>query len=146
MTAQPVNAEIPADYLICTSESCSERTNCLHARVAAELIRTAATLRQINPHHPNYHEGSQCRFFRSAQPECYARGFRQAMNQLTRQNYVAMTNHLRATISTPQFYRMKRGDIPLSPDMQAEMEKTFQAYGLEGKLTFDSYEQRFTWY
>lgn len=146
MTAQPVNAEIPADYLICTSESCSERTNCLHVHVAAELTRTAATLRQINPHHPDYHEGSQCRFFRSAQPERYARGFRQAMNQLTRQNYIALTNALIARETKTQFYRMRRGDIPLSPAMQARLEKTFRDYGLNGKLTFDSYEERFTWY
>lgn len=146
MTAQPVNAEIPADYLICTSESCSERTNCLHAHVATELTRTAATLRQINPHHPDYHEGRQCRFFRSAQPERYARGFRQAMNQLTRQNYIALTNTLIARETKTQFYRMRRGDIPLSPAMQARLEKTFRDYGLNGKLTFDSYEERFTWY
>lgn len=141
-----VNVTPPTEYPVCTSESCTQRTHCLHALVAPEVLGKSRIYSQINAHHPDYQEGAACAFYRSDTPERYARGFARAMNELSRKNYDACTNYMIGRNSKTQFYRLKRGDLPLSPREQREIVETLRSYGYEGDEPFDRYEMRYTWY
>ncbi len=145
MTTETVNATPPAEYPVCISRSCAQRTHCLHARIASEVCSTARIYPLINPHHPSHQEGVTCDLYRSAEPERYARGFTQAMSELSQRNYIACTNYMIGRSSKSQFYRLKRGDLPLSPSEQEEMLDILRAYGYEGDSPFDDYEMRYTW-
>lgn len=140
-----VNPTLPAGYPVCTSESCSLRTHCLHALVAPEVLRTSRVYPQINAHHPDYREGTACTLYRSDTPEWYARGFALAMSELSRSKYDACTAYMIGRSSKTQFYRLKGGDLPLSPREQQEVTVTLRAYGYEGDEPFDRYETRYTW-
>ena len=146
MRKEIVNEQVPSGYPICTSESCSERAHCLHAHFASEVLCEARTFTMINQQHPNYQEGKACGLYRSDEPERYARGLTKAMGEMSHNNYVAFTNYLIAKHTKTQFYRIKRGDIPLSPAEQAELQKVLRSYGCAGEEPFDRYEMRYTWY
>lgn len=140
-----VNPTLPAGYPVRTTESCTLRAHCLHALVAPELLRTSLVYPQINAHHPDYREGTACALYRPDTPERYARGFARAMSELSRRNYDACTDHMIGRSSKTQFYRLKRGELPLSPREQQEVAEILRAYGYEGDEPFDSYEMRYTW-
>ena len=146
MKKEIVNEQVPSGYPICTSESCNERAHCLHAHFASEVLCEARTFTMINQQHPSYQEGKACELYRSDEPERYARGLTKAMGEMSHNNYVAFTNYLIAKHTKTQFYRIKRGDIPLSPAEQAELQKVLRSYGCAGEEPFDRYEMRYTWY
>ena len=135
----------PMGYPICTSESCTQRTHCLHALIAAETISSEQVYPIINAKHPSYQEGEECRLYRSDKPERYARGFEKAMRDLSHRNYTALTNYLSRQHSKTHFYRLKKGDVPLDPREQEEMLTLLQNYGYQGDAPFDRYEMRYTW-
>ncbi len=146
MKREIVNEQVPSGYPICTSKSCNERAHCLHSYFAPEVLREARTFTMINQQHPNYQEGKACELYCSNKPERYARGLTKAMGEMSHNNYVAFTNYLIAKHTKTQFYRIKRGDIPLSPAEQAELLELLRTYGCTGEEPFDSYEMRYTWY
>ncbi len=146
MKREVVNEQVPLGYPICTSESCSERTHCLHAHFASQVLSGERTFTLINSHHPQYQEGKACELYRSDSPERYARGLTRAMGEMSHNNYVAFTDYLIAKHAKTQFYRIKRGDIPLSPAEQAKLQALLRTYGCTGEEPFDRYEMRYTWY
>ena len=146
MKREVVNEQVPFGYPICTSESCSKRTHCLHAHFASQVLSGERTFTLINSLHPQYQEGKACELYRSDSPERYARGLTKAMGEKSHDNYVAFTDYLIAKDSKTQFYRIKRGDIPLSPAEQAKLQALLRIYGCTGEEPFDSYEMRYTWY
>lgn len=146
MNSNIVNATPPSGYPICRSKSCPKQANCLHAVIAQRLLETEPIYTEINPHHPTYKEGDRCPHYRSARPQRYARGFLKALRTLSQSNYVACTNRLIAQRTKTHFYRIRRGDIALSPEEQRELVETLRSYGYEGETPFDSYEDRITWY
>lgn len=146
MKREVVNEQVPSSYPICTSESCSECTHCLHAHFVSQVLSGERTFTLINSHHPKYQEGKACELYRSDSPERYARGLTRAMGEMSHNNYVAFTNYLIAKHTKTQFYRIKRGDIPLSPAEQAKLQALLRTYGCTGEEPFDSYEMRYTWY
>ena len=140
-----INSKPPMGYAVCLSETCPLREKCLRALLGEEIRHTAETMNLVNPQHPNYREGAECVHFRSSEPEKYARGFSRAMSELSKRNYSALSERLRAETSKTQFYRMKKGEIALSPREQAEIIALLRAYGYTGDDPFDSYEERLTW-
>lgn len=146
MKEEIVNATPPTDYPVCTSESCPQRTHCLHALVAPEVLSRSRVYPQINAQHPDYREGEACTLYRSDRPERYARGFAQAMSELSRTNYDDCTGYMIGLSSKSQFYRLKRGDLLLAPEEQREILEILRSYGYEGEDPFDHYEVRYTWY
>ena len=60
------------------------------------------------------------------------------MNELSRKNYDACTNYMIGRNSKTQFYRLKRGDLPLSPREQREIVETLRSYGYEEMCIRDS--------
>lgn len=109
------------------------------------MLKSSPVYPQINAHHPDYREGTACTLYRPDTPERYARGFARAMGELSRTNYDACTGHMIGRCSKTQFYRLKRGDLPLSPREQQEVEEILRAFGYEGDEPFDRYEMRYTW-
>lgn len=110
------------------------------------MLSGERTFTLINSHHPKYQEGKACELYRSDIPERYARGLTRAMGEMSHNNYVAFTNYLIAKHTKTQFYRIKRGDIPLSPAQQAKLQALLRTYGCTGEEPFDRYEMRYTWY
>ncbi|MDY3884466.1 DUF6078 family protein [Porphyromonas somerae] len=145
MNKEIVNPNPPDNYAICHSESCSLRGHCLHAQVAQRVISEAPTYLVINSAHPSYREGADCSYYRPDAPELYARGFAKGMNELSRKNYDYCTQHLLRCYSKPQYYRLKRGDRPLSPEEQSGVLEVLHHYGYEGESPFDEMEWRYTW-
>lgn len=139
------NQNPPSGYPLCTSSTCNLRNQCLRARVAEKQLQLSPITIQINSLYPKYEEGYECTFYRSTTPARYARGFRKALNSLSKTNYTECIKELIAHTSRSQFYRLRSGEIPISPETQIQLLKILQYYGYKGNEPFDSYEYRFIW-
>lgn len=144
----PVNPEPPMGYAICDSENCPRRESCLRSIAAVEQLQREETVRLVNRRYPSFREGEGCRHYRSSKPERYAYGFAGAMERLSVRDYREVSLELKARTSQSTFYRMKSGELALSPEMQRRIIALFRKHGYqeeEGKDFFARYEYRLTW-
>lgn len=147
MKSGPTNPTPPVGYPICTSETCPRRSHCLRSQIAERLLSEQAVIPVINPHHPDYHEGDDCPYYRPASPERYARGFKRGLSGIPSGSYTPCTRHLMALTSKSRFYRQRSGEEPISPEWQEQVLAILRSYGYRGEAeeAFDRYEERYSW-
>jgi len=86
----------------------------------------------------------QCEFYRSDEPQIFARGFEQMQDEMLPRQYKVFMTRLKGKFGRTGYFDRRRGDKLCSPDDIKTIEAVLKDLGLPN-LGFDAYEQLYNW-
>ena len=132
--------QVPHNFALCLHDGCAMAATCLHRMVWSAVPESEEHLTVLNPSCAV--PGAECRYYRSAQKEVYARGFRGMQAQMLPAQYTQFSGKLMHCFSRNCYYERRRGDRLCSPKEMAYIREVLAEIGLPA-LKFDAYEERY---
>ena len=138
------NTSLPTNYPVCELSSCSMAATCLHHIAYSMMMeQNEEFLRLINPARCSKDES--CTYYRDKKPVMFARGFTNFQKKMYPQQYDQFMTTLCLHFGRNQYFKRRRGDIPLSPEEQEVIKLMLEKVGADSKMDFDKYEERINW-
>lgn len=137
-----ISFEVPDNYTLCVKADCPMADHCLRQLAMQVLTSRNKILKIANPLLTQPSE--QCEFYRSDEPQVFARGFEAMKEEMLPRQYKVFMNHLKAKFGRTGYFERKRGDRLCSPDDIKAVEAVLKELGLQ-HLGFDAYEQLYNW-
>ena len=134
--------EVPDGYTVCIKSDCPLANNCLHQLAMQVLTKQNKIVRIVNPLLTQPSE--QCQFYRSDEPQVYARGFAAVKEEMLPRQYKVFMSRLQSKFGRTGYFERRRGDRLCSPKDIKAIEAVLKDLGLQ-HLGFDAYEQRYNW-
>ena len=134
--------EVPDGYTVCIKSDCPLANNCLRQLAMQVLTKQNKIVRIVNPLLTQPSE--QCEFFRSDEPQVYARGFAAMKEEMLPRHYKVFMSRLQSKFGRTGYFERRRGDRLCSPKDIKAIEAVLKDLGLQ-HLGFDAYEQRYNW-
>ena len=134
--------EVPDGYTVCIKSDCPLANNCLRQLAMQVLTKQNKIVRIVNPLLTQPSE--QCEFFRSDEPQVYARGFAAMKEEMLPRQYKVFMSRLQSKFGRTGYFERRRGDRLCSPKDIKAVEAVLKDLGLQ-HLGFDAYEQRYNW-
>ena len=131
--------QVPHNFALCLHAECPMADTCLHRMVWSAVPDSEEHLTVLNPSCTV--PGAECRYYRSAQKEVYARGFRGMQARMVPGQYIAFSQRLISHFSRNSYYERRRGERLCSPKDMAYIREVLADLGL-AHLEFDAYEER----
>lgn len=132
--------QVPHNFALCLHAECPMADTCLHRMVWSAVPDSEEHLTVLNPSCAV--PGAGCRYYRSAQKEVYARGFRGMQAQMLPAQYAQFSGKLMQCFSRNSYFERRRGDRLCSPKEMAYIREVLAEIGLPA-LEFDAYEERY---
>lgn len=134
--------EVPDGYTVCIKSDCPLANNCLRQLAMQVLTKQNKIVRIVNPLLTQPSE--QCEFYRSDEPQVYARGFAAMKEEMLPRHYKVFMSRLQSKFGRTGYFERRRGDRLCSPKDIKIVEAVLNDLGLQ-HLGFDAYEQRYNW-
>ena len=134
--------EVPDGYTVCIKSDCPLANNCLRQLAMQVLTKQNRIVRIVNPLLTQPSE--QCEFYRSDEPQVYARGFAAMKEEMLPRQYKVFMSRLQSKFGRTGYFERRRGDRLCSPKDIKIVEDVLNDLGLQ-HLGFDAYEQRYNW-
>ena len=134
--------EVPNGYTVCIKADCPLANSCLRQLAMQVLTKQHKIVRIVNPLLTQPSE--QCEFYRSDEPQVYARGFAAMKEEMLPRKYKVFMNRLQSVFGRTGYFERRRGDKLCSPKDIKTVEAVLKDLGLQ-HLSFDAYEQRYNW-
>ena len=134
--------EVPDGYTVCIKSDCPLANNCLRQLAMQVLTKQNKIVRIVNPLLTQPSE--QCEFFRSDEPQVYARGFAAMKEEMLPRQYKVFMSRLQSKFGRTGYFERRRGDRLCSPKDIKAIEAVLKDLGLQ-HLGFDAYELRYNW-
>ena len=134
--------EVPDGYTVCIKSDCPLANNCLRQLAMQVLTKQNKIVRIVNPLLTQPSE--QCQFYRSDEPQLYARGFAAMKEEMLPRQYKVFMSRLQSKFGRTGYFERRRGDRLCSPKDIKAIEAVLKDLGLQ-HLGFDAYEQRYNW-
>ena len=134
--------EVPDGYTVCIKSDCPLANNCLRQLAMQVLTKQNRIVRIVNPLLTQPSE--QCEFYRSDEPQVYARGFAAMKEEMLPRQYKVFMSRLQSKFGRTGYFERRRGDRLCSPKDIKAIEAVLKDLGLQ-HLGFDAYEQRYNW-
>ncbi len=134
--------EVPDGYTVCIKSDCPLANNCLRQLAMQVLTKQNKIVRIVNPLLTQPSE--QCQFYRSDEPQVYARGFAAMKEEMLPRQYKVFMSRLQSKFGRTGYFERRRGDRLCSPKDIKAIEAVLKDLGLQ-HLGFDAYEQRYNW-
>lgn len=135
---------VPAEFATCLHSDCSKAADCLRHVAYQLLLEESSTFRIVNPKHCN--PTNECKHFRSAKPERYARGFIGFQENMLPKQWIRFKSLLLQMYGRNTFYVRRRGDVALSPKEQSAILDALHKVGITEDFEFDAYVDAYNWY
>ena len=135
--------QVPHNFALCLHAECPMADTCLHRMVWSAVPDSEEHLTVLNPSCTV--PGVGCRYYRSAQKEVYARGFRGMQAQMLPAQYAQFSGKLMHCFSRNSYFERRRGDRLCSPKEIAHIREVLAEIGLPA-LEFDDYEERYNFF
>ena len=100
--------QVPHNFALCLHAECPMADTCLHRMVWSTVPDSEEHLTVLNPSCTV--PGAECRYYRSAQKEVYARGFRGMQAQMLPAQYAQFSGKLMHCFSRNRYFERRRGD------------------------------------
>lgn len=134
----------PRGFALCSSTVCVKADSCLRHLAFEAASHDEPFLHMVNPYLAEQ-SPQGCKHFVETKKVRYARGFM----QLVRTMPVGVAPTFRSTLFSlfgrKKYYRYRKGDILISPEVQARIVATVNRLGIQVEDCFDAYEERFNW-
>ena len=134
--------EVPDGYTVCIKSDCPLANNCLRQLAMQVLTKQNKIVRIVNPLLTQPSE--LCEFYRSDEPQIYARGFAAMKEEMLPRQYKVFMSRLQSKFGRTGYFERRRGDRLCSPKDIKVVEAVLNDLGLQ-HLGFDAYEQRYNW-
>ena len=134
--------EVPDGYTVCIKSDCPLANNCLRQLAMQVLTKQNKIVRIVNPLLTQPSE--QCEFYRTDEPQVYARGFAAMKEEMLPRQYKVFMSRLQSKFGRTGYFERRRGDRLCPPKDIKAIEAVLKDLGLQ-HLGFDAYEQRYNW-
>lgn len=132
--------QVPHHFALCLHVQCPMAGSCLRRMVWSVVPDSEEQLMVLNP--SCITPGEQCKCYRPALKEVYARGFRGMQAQMLPAQYAKFSGKLMEYFSRNSYYERRRGERLCSPKEIGYIREVLAEIGLPA-LEFDAYEEKF---
>ena len=133
---------VPDGYPFCIVTDCPVGEHCLRRKAGQMLGKGDKIVKIVNPKLTQPSE--QCEFYRSDEPQVFARGFAQMQEEMLPRQYKVFMNRLQSCFGRTGYFERRRGERLCSPKDISAIQNVLQELGLQ-HLGFDAYERHFNW-
>jgi hypothetical protein len=134
--------EVPGSYVLCAQKECPVADHCLRQMAMQVLTNRDSVIRIVNPLLTKPSE--QCGFYRSDEPQMFARGFAAMKEEMLPRQYKMFMIKLQAHFGRTGYFERRRGERLCSPNDIKFIEAVLKELGLS-HLSFDAFEQHYNW-
>ena len=129
---------IPNGLVFCVQDECPKAAQCMRHILYRNNTQAMPHITILNPLLTPFTQDG-CPHFREYQIARYARGFRKIYNALPVQYAKKFWLRVPGITSESMYYRMKRGDKLISPDLQQQILVAARHFGVPDSVDFDEY-------
>ena len=133
---------VPDGYPFCIVTDCPVAEHCLRQKARQMLGKNDKVVKVVNPLLTQPSE--QCEFYRSDEPQVFARGFAAMQEEMLPRQYKVFMMRLQDHFGRTGYFERRRGERLCSPADIIVIEKVLAILGLS-HLGFDAYERHFNW-
>ena len=133
---------VPDGYPFCIVTDCPVAEHCLRQKARQMLGKNDKIVKVVNPLLTQPSE--QCEFYRSDEPQVFARGFAAMKEEMLPRQYKVFMMRLQDHFGRTGYFERRRGERLCSPADIIVIEKVLASLGLS-HLGFDAYERHFNW-
>ena len=133
---------VPDGYPFCIVADCPVGGHCLRQKARQMLGKTDKIVKVVNPRLTQPSE--QCEFYRSDEPQVFARGFAAMKEEMLPRQYKVFMSRLQGHFGRTGYFERRRGEKLCTPEDVATIQYVLQELGLQ-HLGFDAYERHFNW-
>ena len=133
---------VPDGYPFCIVTDCPVAEHCLRQKARQMLGKNDKIVKVVNPLLTQPSE--QCEFYRSDEPQVFARGFAAMQEEMLPRQYKVFMMRLQDHFGRTGYFERRRGERLCSPADIVVIEKVLASLGLS-HLGFDAYERHLNW-
>ena len=133
---------VPDGYPFCIVTDCPVAEHCLRQKARQMLGKSDKIVKVVNPLLTQPSE--QCEFYRSDEPQVFARGFAAMKEEMLPRQYKVFMMRLQDHFGRTGYFERRRGERLCSPADIIVIEKVLASLGLS-HLGFDAYERHLNW-
>ena len=133
---------VPEGYPFCIVTDCPMAEHCLRQKARQMLGKNDKIVMVVNPLLTQPSE--QCEFYRSDEPQMFARGFAAMKEEMLPRQYKVFMSRLQKHFGRTGYFERRRGERLCSPADIVVTEKVLADLGLS-HLAFDAYERHYNW-
>jgi hypothetical protein len=135
-----VKAKIPTHFAYCPKSDCPKAKECLHHLACEQLSPNTKQVLCVNPIIAQQANEHGCSEWCEAKTVRMARGFIKALGTVPAAKVQEVAGRLIATFNRPYYYKMRKGEMPISPEQQQLINKVIADAGGKIPVKFDNYE------
>lgn len=134
------NSKIPTGLAYCPKSDCPKAKDCLHHLACANLSPDMKQVLCVNPLITKQANENGCAEWCEAKTVRMARGFIKALGTVPAAKVVNVAAQLIAVFNRPYYYKMRKGEMLISPEQQQLINRVIAEAGGETPVEFDHYE------
>lgn len=135
---------MPSQYSFCLNHQCPKATTCLRQLAEQSITNEVKYWSVISPKHLATLKGD-CPYYRSSQKVRYAKGFIAILGELPHKQMEVVISRLIGHFNQRTYYRVRKGERPLSPSEQRSVLRIIKNCGTTKALEFDAYYEDYDW-
>lgn len=136
--------EMPGNYIFCTQSGCPRCNTCLHW-LAYEAKDIDKTLTIYDPRRQEQQGLESCEDYADSTPITYAEGFENIFDEMPMAKAEALRAKLLAHYGEFTYYRYRRGEYLMPPEVQEYIRSTAKELGITTPIIFRKEHQRIKW-
>lgn len=130
-------------YPACISSGCTLREKCLRSIAWHHRDRSKAVSALLEPGMTS--DEGKCRYFRSAEPQRFAVGFKNFKRRMYPAQYEQFTAECISHFGRSSYYLRRSGKFALPPAEQEYIRSVLEKVGAKADMDFDAWEERYDW-
>lgn len=131
-------------YIVCYASKCPLHSHCLRWQMGQLETTSQRLLTVVNPHHAE-NANKRCVYYRSDQPVSIAFGMLHFFREMPHYKELAIKHDIMAYFTRTRYYRMRRAEIPISPDDQQVIADICRRHDWTVAPVYDRYEEQILW-
>lgn len=135
---------VPHQYALCINTQCPKAATCLRQLAEKSTPSDVVQWSIISPKHIATFKDN-CPYYRSSKKVLYAKGFIDLLENLTHKQMQRAVDLLMSHYNRRTYYRMRKGDRPISPAEQKSILRILANAGIKQSLAFDTYYEEYEW-
>lgn len=135
---------VPLQYALCLNQQCPQATTCLRQLAEKSAPNTVVYWTIISPKHLATCKDN-CPYYRSATKVRFAKGFIGILEDLPHKQMQVIISQLTNHFNRRTYYRIRKGERPLSPAEQQTVRRIIKSCGATIPLEFDTYYEDYDW-
>lgn len=137
-------SEVPYHYPLCLKRECPVGGTCLRQLAEQCVPDTVETWHVISPRYLALVKGD-CPYYRSSNKVRFARGFIGMLENMPGKQMKLVISTLIDTFSRRTYFRIRKGERPLSPSEQQAIVDILKRHNVAGPYVFDAYFDGYEW-